>query len=162
MPRANRLASTRVDGSGVGYSQSSMDDSSPQLTPAPTNNFDPLLLLTVIVAAWFPMLIYSSSMWYTETMNNPAPIAMTPEQLAAVQAGQGIAHVQDPNNQRVYVLIEQGLIEQGQQPTLSDDYFREKLAEGLAESERGASKPWRVNELKDDLRRRYAAKHPQS
>lgn len=96
-------------------------------------------------------------MWYTEAMNNPVPIAMTPEQLAAVQAGQGVAHVQDPNTQRVYILIEQG-----QQPTLSDDYFREKIAEGLAESERGESKPWNVNERKDDLRRRYAAKHPQS
>ncbi len=90
-------------------------------------------------------------------MKNPAPIAMTPEQLAAVQAGQGVAHVQDPNTQRVYILIEQG-----QQPTLSDDYFREKLAEGLAESQRSESKPWNVTELKDDLRRRYAAKHPQS
>ena len=90
-------------------------------------------------------------------MNNPVPIAITPEQLAAVQARQGVAHVQDPNTQRVYILIEQG-----QQSTLSDDYFREKLAEGLAESERGESKPWNVNELKDDLRRRYAAKHPQS
>jgi len=93
-------------------------------------------------------------------MSNPAPIAMTPEQLAAVQAGRGIAHVQDPNTQRIYILIERGLIDQGQQPTLSDDYFREKLAEGLAESERGESKLWNVNDLKDDLRRRYAAKHP--
>jgi len=131
-------------------------------------------------------------MWYTEAMNIPIHIAMTPEQLAAVQAGQGVAHVQDPNTQRVYILIEQGLIEQGfieqgfieqglieqglieqglagqgltekkQQPTLSENYFREKLAKGVAESERGESKPWNINELKDDLRRRYAAKHPQS
>jgi len=92
-------------------------------------------------------------MWYTRGMNNPAPIAMTPEQLAAVQAGRGVAHVQDPNTQRIYILIEQG-----QQPK----YFREKLAEGLAESKRGESKVWNVNDLKNDLRRRYAAKHPQS
>ncbi len=96
-------------------------------------------------------------MWYTEAMNNPVLIAMTPEQLAAVQEGQGIAHIQDPNTLRVYILIEQG-----QQPTLSDEYFREKLAEGLAESQRGESKPWNVNKLKEDLRRRYTAKHPQS
>ena len=89
-------------------------------------------------------------------MKNPHPVAMTPEQLA-IQSGQGVAHIQDPSTQRIYLLIEQG-----QQPTLSDDYFREKLGEGLAESERGESKPWDVSELKDDLRRRYAAKHSQS
>jgi hypothetical protein len=105
-------------------------------------------------------------------MKNPHPVAKTPEQIAAVQSGQGVAHVQDPSTQRIYVLIEQGLIEQGlieqglieqgHQPTLSDDYFREKLGEGLAESDRGESKPWDVSELKDVLRRRYAAKHSQS
>ena len=90
-------------------------------------------------------------------MKNPHPLAMTSEQLAAIQSGQGIAHVQDPSTQRIYLLIEQG-----QQPALSDDYFREKIGEGLAESERGESKSWNVSELKDGLRRRYAAKHSQS
>ena len=83
-------------------------------------------------------------------MENPHPITMTPEQLAAVQSGHGVAHLQDPNTQRVYLLIEQG-----QQPTLSEDYFREKLGEGIAESDRGESKAWDVSKLKDGLRRRY-------
>ena len=90
-------------------------------------------------------------------METPHPIPMTPEQLAAVEAGQGVAHVQDPKTGHIYLLIEQG-----QKPALSDDYFRKKLGEGIAESDRGQSKPWDVDQLKDDLRRRYAAKHSQS
>ncbi len=83
--------------------------------------------------------------------SSSAPI--TPEQLAAVQEGGGFALVEDLETHRVYLLIEQG-----QAPTLDDDYFREKLAEGIAESERGESKPWDVCALKDDLRRRHTAK----
>ena len=84
-------------------------------------------------------------------------MSMTPEQIAAVQAGKGVAHVQDPSTGRVYLLIEQG-----QQPTLSEDYFRAKIGEGITESQRGESKPWNANELKDDLRSRFGTDLPPS
>ena len=87
-------------------------------------------------------------------MDSPQPISMTPEQLAAVQAGHGIVHLQDPATQRTYVLIEEG-----EQPTLSEEYVRAKVEEGLAESARGESQPWDVEELKDDLIRRHADKN---
>ncbi len=77
---------------------------------------------------------------------------MTPEQLSALQMGQGIAHIQDPETSRTYLLIEQG-----QQPSLSDDYFCEKLNEGVSEAERGDSKPWDVEALKNVLRDRYSS-----
>jgi hypothetical protein len=76
---------------------------------------------------------------------------VTPEQVAAVAAGNGFAHAEDPITHRVYLLVEQG-----QAPNLADDYFRQQLAEGLAESERGESEPWDVAAMKSDLRRRHA------
>ena len=79
---------------------------------------------------------------------------MTPEQLAAVQAGHGIVHLQDPATQRTYVLIEEG-----QQPSLSEDYVRAKIEEGLAESARGESQTWDVDQFKNDLIRRHAEKN---
>lgn len=84
-------------------------------------------------------------------MQIPQPIEMTPEQLKALQAGQGVAHIKDPSTQRIYVLIEQG-----KQPELSEEYFRMKLEEGIAESNSGHSKLWNPDEIKDDLLRRRA------
>ncbi len=71
--------------------------------------------------------------------------------------GQGIAHLQDPKTRRTYLLIEQG-----QQPSLSDDYFCEKLNEGISEAERGESKCWDVEALKSDLRDRYSSEQSKS
>ncbi len=76
---------------------------------------------------------------------------VTPDQVAAVAAGNGIAHVEDPATHRIYLLVDQG-----QAPTLADDYFREKIAEGLAEADRGESQPWDVAAMKAELRRRHS------
>ena len=76
---------------------------------------------------------------------------ITPEQIAAIEAGHGFARAEDPGTRRVFLILEQGPA-----PTLSNEYFQGKIAEGLAESDRGESKPWNVEELKADLRRRNA------
>jgi hypothetical protein len=86
-------------------------------------------------------------------MSTAGHVPITPEQLAAVAAGSGFAHVVDPATHRVYLLVEQG-----KAPTLSDDYFREKIAVGIAERERGECQPWDVEQLKADLLRRHAAR----
>jgi hypothetical protein len=75
---------------------------------------------------------------------------VTPDQVAAVAAGNGFAHVEDPATRRIYLLVDQG-----QAPTLTDDYFRQKIAEGLAEADRGASRPWDVAAMKANLIRRH-------
>jgi len=80
-------------------------------------------------------------------MENNKPTFLTPEQVFAVEAGNGFAHAEDPLTRRVYLLVDQG-----RAPTLSDDYFRQKLAEGLAEADRGESQPWDIEALKADLR----------
>ena len=85
-------------------------------------------------------------------MSTMGHVPITPEQLAAVAAGNGFAHVEDPTTRRVYLLVEQG-----EAPTLSDEYFRAKIAEGIAESDRGECQSWNVEELKSELRRRLSA-----
>ncbi len=90
-------------------------------------------------------------------MDTPRQVPLSPEQIAAIQAGGGVAHVEDPTTHRVYLLVEQG-----RAPTLSDDYFRAKVAAGLAEADRGESQPWDVEALKADLRGRDADETSQS
>ena len=85
-------------------------------------------------------------------MSTAGHVPITPDQLAAIAAGNGFAHVEDPATHRVYLLVEQG-----KAPSLSDDYFREKIAAGIAERDRGECQPWDVEQLKADLRRRHAA-----
>ena len=89
-------------------------------------------------------------------MSTAGHVHVTPEQVAAIAAGNGFAHAEDPSTHRVYLLVEQG-----QAPTLSDEYFRQKIAEGLAEADRGECQPWDVDALKADLRRRHANRPPQ-
>ncbi len=76
---------------------------------------------------------------------------ITPDQIAAVAAGNGFAHVEDPATHRIYLLVDQG-----QAPTLSDDYFRQKVAAGLAEADRGECQPWDIETLKTELKNRHA------
>ena len=90
-------------------------------------------------------------------MSTPRHTHVTPEQVAAVEAGNGFAHAEDPTTHRLYLLVEQG-----QAPTLSDDYFRQKIAEGLAEAERGECQPWDVEVMKAELRRRHPDRSAQS
>lgn len=72
-------------------------------------------------------------------MSTAGPIHVTPEQIAAISAGNGFAHAEDPATHRVYLLVEQG-----KAPTLSDEYFRQKLADGVAEADRGECRAWNV------------------
>jgi len=84
-------------------------------------------------------------------MSSFSPTHLTPEQVAAVAAGGGIAHAEDPTTHRTYLLVEQG-----KAPTLSDDYFRHKVAEGLAEADQGMCEPWDVEIMKAELCHRHA------
>ncbi len=83
-------------------------------------------------------------------MNAPLQISLTPEQIAAVQAGAGCAWFEDPITHRVYLLAEQDGVR------LDDDFVRGKLAEARKESELGQCEPWDSNHLKSELRARYA------
>jgi hypothetical protein len=85
----------------------------------------------------------------------PAHIApLTPEQLSAITAGGGFAHCEDPTTHLQYQLI------QVEPPTLSDDYFREKIEESYADPEGLA--PLDMAAIKAELQRRLAAKQKQS
>lgn len=90
-------------------------------------------------------------------MDTVGPIHVTPEQVAAITAGNGFAHAEDPATHRVYLLVEQG-----QAPTLSDEYFRQQIAAGLAEADGGECQPWDVEAIKADLRLRHANRSSQS
>jgi hypothetical protein len=83
-------------------------------------------------------------------MDTPLQIALTPEQIAAVQAGAGYARFEDPRTHRVYLLAEQS------EQTISDEYIREKLAEAEGESKLGLCEPWDTSALKAELRARLA------
>lgn len=82
-------------------------------------------------------------------MEAPNLIPMTPEQIAALDAGETFVHAQDPATHRRYLLIEQV------EPTLDDEYVREKLAQGLASIEAGEVSDWNVEEFKQQLRERH-------
>lgn len=82
-------------------------------------------------------------------MDMPLQISLTPELIAAVQAGAGCVRFEDPQTHRVYLLAEQDEV------PLDDNYFREKLAEARQESEMGLSEPWDVETLKNKLRSRH-------
>ncbi|MGD9635790.1 MAG: hypothetical protein AB7G28_21915 [Pirellulales bacterium] len=82
-------------------------------------------------------------------MSTAGPIHVTPEQVAAISAGNGFAHAEDPATHRVYLLVEQQ-----QAPTLPDEYFRQELVDGVAEADRRECRPWNVDDLKADLMRR--------
>jgi hypothetical protein len=63
-------------------------------------------------------------------MDASAATRLTPEQIAALEAGQGIARCVDPASGRVYYLIEQT-----GPPALNDDYVREKVNEAYAKGD---------------------------
>ena len=90
----------------------------------------------------------ANCVWYTDGMESPLQASLTPELLAAVQAGNGFARVEDPTTHRVYFLIEQTA-----QPTVSDDYVRRKVDEAYAEGDLG---PLDMEAIKAEFRRRMA------
>jgi hypothetical protein len=89
-------------------------------------------------------------------MEAPNLIPMTPEQIAALDAGESFVHALDPTTQRRYLLIEQV------EPTLDEEYVREKLAEGLASIEAGEVSDWDVEEFKKQLHERHESRSPNS
>ena len=85
---------------------------------------------------------------YTDGVDAPLQVSLTPEQLAAVQAGNGFARVEDPTTHRVYFLIEQP-----KAPSINDDYVRQKIDEAYAEGDLG---PLDMEAVKAEFRRRQA------
>lgn len=85
-------------------------------------------------------------------MDMPLQISLTPELIAAVQAGSGCVRFEDPMTQRIYLLAEQDVV------PLDDSYICEKLAEAKLESELGLSVPWDAEGLKAELRAKYASR----
>jgi hypothetical protein len=81
-------------------------------------------------------------------MDTSLDAPLTPEQLAAVQAGNGIAKVHDPTTHRVYFLIEQS------SGTISDDYVRRKIEEAYDEGDLAALD---MEAIKAEFRRRHSA-----
>jgi hypothetical protein len=98
--------------------------------------------------AWLPVEA-EEAVWYTYCMEPSLHSPLTPEQLAAVQAGNGFARVEDPTSHRVYFLIEQL-----DAPAISDDYVRRKIEEAYAEGDVG---PLDMQATKAAFRRRQSA-----
>lgn len=90
-------------------------------------------------------------------MDTPHPAPLTPEQLAAVTAGEGYALCEDPATHAVYYLIQQG-----EPPTIDDDYVRAKIEEAYADAAERGFEPWDVEKVKAELHRRLAAKKSSS
>ncbi len=81
-------------------------------------------------------------------MTHQAPL--TPEQLAAINAGGGFARCEDPTTHVQYHLIQVEL------SSVDDNYIREKIEEAYADS--AGFEPLDMAEIKAELHRRLAAK----
>ncbi len=86
-------------------------------------------------------------------MENSRFPPLTPEQLAAVNAGGGFARCEDPDTHAVYHLIQEG-----ESRRLSDDYFREKLAEADADVAKNGLQPLDMGAIKAEFERRLLAR----
>ena len=84
-------------------------------------------------------------------METPYPAPLTPEQLAAINAGDGCARCEDPASHVVYLLIKQA-----DPAAVDDDYIREKIEEAYADIQTGNFAEWDVEEVKRKLRERLA------
>ncbi len=82
-------------------------------------------------------------------MTHDTPLALTPEQVAAVAAGGGIAHAEDPTTHARYTLVDCRC-----ETTHSDEFLRDKLAEGTAQLERGEGIDWDLDAFKQRLAER--------
>ena len=81
---------------------------------------------------------------------------LTPEQLVALEAGGGIVYAQDPATHRIYLLIDRI------DPTIDDQYVREKLDEALSAIEAGEVSDWDADQFKARLLKRNAPARPKS
>lgn len=69
---------------------------------------------------------------YTDIMDTPLQVPLTAEQMAAVQAGNGLARIEDPTTHRIFVLIEQTAVSADR-----DEYYRRKIEEAYAADDVG-------------------------
>jgi hypothetical protein len=81
-------------------------------------------------------------------MENTFQVPLTPEQLAAINAGGGYARCEDPTTRIHYQLV------QFEPSTLDDNYIREKLAEAQADVEHGRVAELNFDELRRELQSR--------
>jgi hypothetical protein len=89
-------------------------------------------------------------------MQAPYP-QLTPEQRQAIAASGGLpVHVEDPDTHKLYVIVEH----QADAP-LDDEYIRRELDKGLAALESGERIPWDPERIKQEGRRRLAARKAQ-
>ncbi len=89
-------------------------------------------------------------------MHAPYP-QLTPEQREALAASGGLpVHVEDPDTHKLYVLVEQP-----QDKVLDEEYIRNELSKGLAAIEVGDRVPWDAERIKQEGRRRLAARRAQ-
>jgi hypothetical protein len=82
-------------------------------------------------------------------MESSLPAPLTPDQIAAVQAGGGFARFEDPTTHRVYFVVEQS-----EPSTLDDDYVRQKIAEAY---DAGGYGPLDMAAVKAEFQRRRSA-----
>ena len=81
---------------------------------------------------------------------------LTPELQQAVAASGGLpVQVEDPTTHKIYVLLEQP------KDSALDDYIREALSQGIASIERGERVEWDPERVKQEGRRRLAARKAQ-
>ena len=79
---------------------------------------------------------------------------LTPEQRDAIAASGGLpVSVEDPETHKLYVLVAQP-----NDVTVDDEYIRNELAKGLAALEAGERVPWDPERIKQEGRRRLAAR----
>jgi hypothetical protein len=83
---------------------------------------------------------------------------LTPEQRQAIAASGGLPiRVEDPDTHKLYVLLEQP-----PDALVDDEYVRNELAKGIAAIEAGEHISWDPERIKQEGRRRLAArKFPQ-
>ena len=80
------------------------------------------------------------------------PIELTPEQRQAVLAGDGLPlHIHDPQTQKVYLLIEQGV-----EPTLEEAYIRGGLDLARQQIGKGEVAHGNIEEVIVEAKRRHS------
>jgi hypothetical protein len=88
---------------------------------------------------------------YNDVMETSYQTPLTPEQIAAVNAGGGYARCEDPTTREVYHLVRQGAA-----VLIDDEYVREKLLEAQADIDQGRVADWSLDEIRNELKQRIA------
>jgi hypothetical protein len=88
----------------------------------------------------------------------PDRFEFTPDQLRLLQSRPGQPlHVSVDANNKVYLVIEEGLI-----PTLDDEYIRQGLSHAALQAENGQEREWSADEIKLVGRKLLARRGQQS